>query len=692
LCWSQSNGGFENWSVNDTYAHPVVDPSDFTSSNDQFFWFLGEVQCTEVAGINGSGMRLETIVTEDGPAAGYAIWGQAPDGEEEELIFPGGFEFTDMNVAGISAALRYDIDPTSPGFIWVQFTNNGEAVAGGQDGNGNYFFEVSGTQDTWQTETFLFDPPLTEAPDNCVLAFASNDILADPATGVEGNYLEVDNITLDGTMFIVPGGTLDTWEDQGSYSTPDDWQVFYSPFDVTFEQSTDVYEGDYSIQLNTIEGSEGDTQVGVTFQGEVNDDGILATVPLIDDAESLDFWYKYEAANNDSAIVFLVLSESLDNDPEEVLAVPLIIHDTPEWTQATLDFSWALESLNPQYYALLAFSSTIPDMEGSPQVGSSLYLDAFEFILEEGACIHDPNIDNSSMILCPDESVVLSTEMWDGYQWYQQFDGIGDPIEIEGADGPTLTVDGTYAGNWIWCVTSEDGCFEATDPIYIDGYVFAPVVIASEGVSDLCEGETTELSVPGGPYNTYQWEDSGMAITGADMDVYTVEESGSYTVTVTPMECPNYELTNGVPVDIDVHPNPMPVITQNGDVLELAETYDSYQWYLDGSAINGATGSTYTVGQDGTYHVVVETEFGCEGESDEITVTIDSVNELSGKLFSYFPNPADEYINIHLANAGNATTIEVIDLVGALVYNHTTTYATLKIDVNELTSGVYFIK
>ncbi|MCB0760992.1 MAG: hypothetical protein KDC12_05665, partial [Flavobacteriales bacterium] len=123
---AQENGGFESWTTNPTFDNPVVTPSDFVSGNDQFFWFTGYTPCTEVAGVNGSAMRLETSIFEGETFPGFAIWGQIPEGDE--LFFPGGFAFADQFVSGISATFRYDIDPSSPGFVLVQFKNNGMPV------------------------------------------------------------------------------------------------------------------------------------------------------------------------------------------------------------------------------------------------------------------------------------------------------------------------------------------------------------------------------------------------------------------------------------------------------------------------------------------------------------------------------------------------------------------------------------
>ncbi len=691
FCLAQDNGGFEMWDETPTYSNPDVEPSNFASGNDQFYWAVGLIPVTEVSGVTGSGLRMETMIVNDETIAGYAIWGDVPDGDSEPFIFPGGFPFTDANVTGLTVSMRYDIDVTSPGFVWIQFKNNGELVTGGQDGNGNYFFEVSGMQSTWESFTFNFDQPLTSTPDECSIIFASNDILSDPSTGFEGDFLEIDNVMLNGTMELVPGGNLDTWIDLPPVLRPADWEVLYSPFFDTFEQSTDAYEGEFSLKLNTLLGSENDTIVSAAYQGVANDDGILATIPLVDDAESLDFWYKYDAVDGDQAIVFLVLSDDLENDEDGLYFLPYFIDAAADWTMATMDFSDVTDDIDFQYYAIIAFSSPIDDL-GAPHPGSSLWLDAFSFNLEEGSCAHDPAILDEPPTLCPDEMATLGTQEWDSYQWYQQLGNFGDPILIEGATGQTFDVDGTYAGYSIWCETTSDGCTESTTAVLIDGYVFAPVVISGDGTTELCEGQSTELTVGGGPFETYQWLDDGNDIMGAMSDSFTVTETGSYTVIVTASECPNYEMTNGISVDITTHPLPVPVISQNGGILTLTESYDEYQWYLDGNAINGATGDTYNAVQNGDYHVVVSDEWGCEGTATSVSVIVDQINEQLAQQFVAYPNPATSVLNIEFNKIDKTNTLKIIDLTGNVVYQTSTNLPKIGIDVSAFSAGIYFVQ
>ena len=55
--------------------------------------------------------------------------------------------------------------------------------------------------------------------------------------------------------------------------------------------------------------------------------------------------------------------------------------------------------------------------------------------------------------------------------------------------------------------------------------------------------------------------------------------------------------------------------------LTVASDYLSYQWYLDGEVIDGATSSSYVASEGGDYTVVVTNSLGCSLTSDELSIT-----------------------------------------------------------------------
>jgi hypothetical protein len=687
------NGGFEAWENLGGYDNPDVSPSEFSSVNDQVYWQSGMIPVSEVPGQSGSALRIETVEVDGEISPGFAILGGTPSGDEDPLIFPGGFPFADMAVTGIQADLRYLIDESSPGYIVVQFKANGLPVSGGPDDGGTFFFPIFGDVSVFTTTAFSFDPPLTQMPDSCVVGFISNDLLSEPATGFVGNFLEVDNLMFTGTAETIPGGDMDTWIPGVNIQVPEEWDAFiYGPIE-SIVQSDDSYEGSFSCQLNTLDIND-ERLAGVLYKGELSEEGILATEEIPDDALGLDFAYKYLPVMNDTALVLLVLSEDLENSPDGLafIGLPLVASD---WQTQQLNWEWILEWLNPQYYALVIASSNFDNLEFL-EGGSQLWVDSFEWYIDPNACSFEPEIVDAPPILCPDESFMLTATECDSYTWYRKLIGLpGDP-EMVGDGSQTLEVDvANYSGYFVWVECTVDGCTEASDPVTVDGWVFAPPGIASDGISDICEGESTVLENAFGSYATYQWVNNGVDINGADASTYEVTESGQYTLTVTPEECPDFEMTSGVPVTITVHELPTPVIEIALGELTTTESYTTYQWYSPDVATGDVVSETSTLFESNpdivgnSAQVVVTDQWGCEGVSDVVVwLGIDDIDLNSSITVS--PNPARNWVSVSFAGFV-PDVFRLLDITGKEVANWPVNRSTTTYDLSDLPSGVYLM-
>src|SRR6218665_201409 len=86
--------------------------------------------------------------------------------------------------------------------------------------------------------------------------------------------------------------------------------------------------------------------------------------------------------------------------------------------------------------------------------------------------------------------------------------------------------------------------------------------------------------------------------------------------------------------------NPVPSITANGNVL-TSSIASGNQWYLDGAAINGATGQSHTATANGVYNVVV-TANNCSTSSTSLTITTTAVPNVDPAEIGMkvMPNPA----------------------------------------------------
>jgi sugar lactone lactonase YvrE len=202
--------------------------------------------------------------------------------------------------------------------------------------------------------------------------------------------------------------------------------------------------------------------------------------------------------------------------------------------------------------------------------------------------------------------------------------------------------------------TSGDVCVDNTGVVYvadagnstirriIPGNDSAPIFTAQPSTQTVTLGSTATLSIgiEGTAPFAFQWSFNGAPIQGATNPSYTIplaqqSAAGSYTVTVTNVDGSTTSsaavLTINVPAGspaISAQPQGGPLPTGGSVVLSVAASGAglSYQWLLNGVAIAGATGSSYTATTAGSYSVAISNSVATLVSS---SVTVGSVNRLT---------------------------------------------------------------
>jgi hypothetical protein len=237
-----------------------------------------------------------------------------------------------------------------------------------------------------------------------------------------------------------------------------------------------------------------------------------------------------------------------------------------------------------------------------------------------------------------------------------------------------------------------------------------PTVIANASETTVCVGTPVTLTATGA--NTYSWTPGNLS--GGTVNVNPtlnpnnpgIPQTTTYTVTgTTAAGCSNTSIVN-------VTANPLPVVTltNNPNITSLfpglsttitanvtpPSPATTYQWYLNGQAINGANNSSILVDIDGLgiYSCVTTIGGACSSTSSSLKIT-DSASNI---LFIY-PNPNKGSFQVRfndkLNGEGYPVSIIIYDSKGARVYRKQfdpgATFGRMDVDLRSFASGTYFV-
>ncbi|HKR02993.1 MAG TPA: T9SS type A sorting domain-containing protein [Bacteroidia bacterium] len=240
-------------------------------------------------------------------------------------------------------------------------------------------------------------------------------------------------------------------------------------------------------------------------------------------------------------------------------------------------------------------------------------------------------------------------------------------------------------------------------PVSVAAGTLPSATITPAGSLTFCQGGSVLLNVPSGANKTYQWKKGGADISGATLSTYTAAIGGTYKVTVTNTVTGCSKTTSPGTV-VTVNPAPSATITPQGPTTFCAGgsvllkgnsgTGLTYQWKKGGINIAGATAKNYTATIAGVYKIRVTNSYGCNKLSAGVTVTVpcrEGAEELissPGLNVSVFPNPANSEINILFSSDDNFE-IEIVNILGERIIKVKNQN---RIDISNLTGGIYFIK
>jgi len=231
----------------------------------------------------------------------------------------------------------------------------------------------------------------------------------------------------------------------------------------------------------------------------------------------------------------------------------------------------------------------------------------------------------TSTMLCSGGSVVLNANTGAGitYQWSN------NGTIINGATTSSYTTGS--AGTYTVAETNVNNCSAISPVTTVTVNALPAALVTPASTTTFCSGGSVALNANSGTGLTYQWNNGGIAITGATASGYTAITGGSYAVTVTnanncsATSTPTAVTVNALPVSTIMAATATTICAGSSVVLNAnTDTGINFQWNNGGIAITGATVSSYTASAGGSYTVTITNSNLCSTTSSGTIVTVDT--------------------------------------------------------------------
>ncbi|OZV68456.1 T9SS type B sorting domain-containing protein [Winogradskyella aurantia] len=262
------------------------------------------------------------------------------------------------------------------------------------------------------------------------------------------------------------------------------------------------------------------------------------------------------------------------------------------------------------------------------------------------------------------------------FNWFKE---TGPTTSVFVAEGPTLTVneEGTYfvETNYGTC-TSNSFSNRVTITQAVSGEANATIT-SSLGNPYCPEQGLTTLTTLGG--NSYQWFKDGVAIAGANEQMYQTNESGTFSVQVDLGEC---SASGSIDLESQLFESDINVDDVNtleeGETLTVTVTTNAnapiYEWFYNTILIPGANGASYVASDFGDYSVVITETVGCESTVEyvfSIEETLDMFPDVSNIPNVISPNGDtinDTWVIPQQYTTGTNTEVTIYSNRGELIF------------------------
>lgn len=199
-----------------------------------------------------------------------------------------------------------------------------------------------------------------------------------------------------------------------------------------------------------------------------------------------------------------------------------------------------------------------------------------------------------------------------------------------------------------------------------------------------------------GAISEYEWDFDGQGTSNLEEPIFVFDQAGTYMVS---LKVSNGEEFTIFEQEITVGDSEIvkPNIVANGNVLTSQQPGSSFQWYVNGQIILGATSRSYEVPGDGSYQVAI-VEGECNRVSDPVVISAIEEDEPELSRFGVFigPIPSDDVLNITVANEYTGPIeFQIIDLSGRVLIQDERTKISQEMEVKMNlpgSAGLYILR
>lgn len=216
---------------------------------------------------------------------------------------------------------------------------------------------------------------------------------------------------------------------------------------------------------------------------------------------------------------------------------------------------------------------------------------------------------------CDGDSVLLQATGGQTYAW--QLNGATLPAQS------SASLWATQNGQYTVVAIDSNGCRDTSAQVPVTVFPIPQAGLTPATTQNICLGDSLLLVGSGG--GQYQWTFNTQALSGDTLSFLIASTPGDYAVIVTGNGgCTDTSLTYALTVFPPIQPGlsitGSPFICPGDTVLLTGFGGVSFQWFMDGNPIPGATQQTLAVTATGSYSVLVGDLNGCEAESRVINI------------------------------------------------------------------------